>query len=380
MSCPSALATAHVGGRPSSPLDAPPAPRSHYQTLCPAPHTHIYAHGNAGNAPERELDFARGTPAAVAMHHQRQTFDRKTRSSTTKNAETHVGIPRALMEENPLLQQIHSTPCPFTAQTRVTTTTTITTVVTTNTSAHPGDVELGIQPWLSTNTQTDVHEDTTIAQNSELVALRNPNAMQVEAAVALPAAPLNHAVPTPNATNMHRRNGRRKSLDMTASPILPIRRSRRTSSPAPPDSSHQPKPVLTAKVTSLVDNGSENQQQRYTPAVLLHMSRIPRPSDLVIVRLVDGETNEVFEASGEFLCALDPKRASIGTGELLISPVAVPTHLSHVNLEECRLSFSWLSGERIVTSCVTMPLGSVTETSVARDSTQPPVLKRPKLE
>ena len=107
--------------------------------------------------------------------------------------------------------------------------------------------------------------------------------------------------------------------------------------------------------------------------VLLQLSQAPKSSDLLFMRLIISGNAE-FEASGEFLTTIVPKHSTTPTGEILVAPFSMPPHLSHINLEDCRLSFSWLSGERVQATLVSDPL------SAASASAQPPALKRAKLE
>lgn len=299
----------------------------------------------------------------LAVHHKRQSMDKSARSSSAQHSEAHIGVPTAAMAQDERYHRLATNSCPFSAQSVVTTTKTTITTVTTNISTHPGDVEQGFQPWFTTNTRTDVAESTSVDNNSELIAAGNPNSMQIEEAF--------NSVD--DMANIHRRNGRRRSFDVTsallpaAHPRAPTRRSRRTSNPAAVDPLHRPKLNMTATVAAIP------QTPRQTPLALLQLSHEPKSSDLIILRLVI-PGNAEFEASGEFLTAVNPKHSTTPTGEILVPSFSMPPHLSHINIEGCFLSFSWLSGERVQATLVSDPLSASPATG------QPPLLKRPKLE
>ena len=307
-------------------------------------------------------------PSAIAVHHKRHSVDKSTRTSSTQHTEAHIGVPNALMEQDNRYRHLLTNSCPFTAQSVVTTTTTITTTVTTNTSAHPGDTAHGFQPWFSTNRRTDVAESTTVTHQSELIAAGNPNSMQIEQAYLI----------VDDLAQLPRRTGRRRSFDDTNAANLtaaanvpgteraPIR-GRRTSTPAAVNPTQGPKFTITATISPLPSQNHE------TPLTFLRLSHAPKSSDLIIMRLV-APANAEFEASGEFLTAIVPKHSTTATGEILVAPFSLPSYLSHINLEDCRLSFSWLSGERVQAALVSDPL------SPTPASALPPLLKRPKLE
>lgn len=306
----------------------------------------------------------RGLGRALAVHHKRHSVDKNARTSSSQHSEAHIGVPSAAMAQEERYRRLATNSCPFSSQSVVTTTTTTTTTVTTNTSAHPGDLEHGFQPWFTTHVRTDIAESTSVSNHSELIAAGNPNSMQIEEAFKV----------AEDLGNIHRRNGRRRSFDVTngavANDRAPIRRSRRASTLAAADPSHRPALHMTATVSSIP---LQTATARQTPLVLLQLSQAPKSSDLLFMRLIITGNGE-FEAAGEFLTTIDPKHSTTPTGEILVAPFSLPTHLSHINLEDCRLSFSWLSGERVQATLVSDPL------SVAPATGLPPALKRAKLE
>ena len=327
-------------------------------------------------------------PSPLAVRHHRQSFDRKSQTSTSQRYDTHIGSAHAIQDAN--VAALLSSPSPISAQSTVTTTTVITTTITTNMTSHPGNQWQGVQPWVTTATRTDVQETSSVSHHSDLFAASScPIGADVMEASHVLMPPPFHAIEAPKSPEQlrERRNvGFRRSYGAAnSSPPSPsstgrssISKSRRTSAPPTTDAAAAREMHQGSRIDATIAPLPTLHSQRHTPTTLLRLSSAPRSSDLILIRLLAPlhyhNIPEAFEEgyTGEFLAAIDPKRNATAAGEILISPIPLPTALANCPLEECRIVFQWLSGERVQATYTSECLGGT--------HLPPPASKRPKLE
>lgn len=318
--------------------------------------------GETPPTPVSLFDMGLPSPVPLALRQNRQTFDRKTHFSTKHHYESHFGIPQGPCNEN--VRNLLSSPTPRSTQSTVTTTTVITTTITTNSEVLPGDSQTGYQPWVAISTRTDVQESNTVTSNSDVVSLEYPNAMNIDA-----PHPRIETLPSVPIALEERKGVRRHFTEIAPEPskiARCTRKPRRTSTPATIDSS----PALPATMSAVISPLSQLANNLQTPTCLLRLSAIPKPSDLIIVRIILPSSDPL----GEYLTTVDLKHATTASGEIIISPVLLPPNLlpPTVSLEDCKLRFSWLSADLILHSLTSDTLG-------LPHSHQEPSSKRPKL-
>jgi hypothetical protein len=263
------------------------------------------------------------------------------------------------------LQKLLASPSPLSSQSTVTTTTVITTIITTNSEVHPGDIRTSFQPWVAHSTRTDVQETSTVASRSDMCSIEYPTAMEVD------EAPAEVMIKSEEVESQDSRKGVRRHFNEIAGEGRKLRRStrraRRTSAPTTVGAAQVP----TATISAIVSPLSNLATNRQTPTCLLRLSVAPKPSDLIVVRLVSA-TND---SPGDYLATVEVKHAVTAAGEIVVAPIPLPAHLSNPPpcLEEAKLRFSWFSGDHCIASQTSEQLGP---TLVQHE----PSTKRPKLQ
>lgn len=321
---------------------------------------HAYGHTTV---PDYQL------PPPVTLHHQRRSNDRNTHASTSYVHETHLGSPPGVvLEVDPGVCLAPTTP--FTTRSVVTTTTTITTTITTNTTAHGGDVSTSYQPWYATEKRTDVHEATTVHHESDVLAIGNSSVLEVVPTISAPETRLRSVeAAADGGRGGSEKRGRRRRFHETDEMIhlatvtdhaIPHRKARRKARPLTytrnDEALHSRSPAYTFVDAVLAPLSTQAPSQ--TPTALLRLSHPPNPSDLIIIRLITLDLDGSEVSAGEFLSSISPKRSCTASGEILVSPISLPPSLSHISISQCRLSFSWLIGDRIRTTLITNSLGT----------------------
>ena len=308
------------------------------------------------------------------LHH---SFDRKSQSSATQRMDARVGTSRGPVAAKGFRQSRSDATTPIVAQSTVSTTTTTTTTVTTTTTTNSGNQFTNFQPWYSTVTRTDVHQSSYTQRDSDMVLLAPPTAMDVT------VPPMDGMQVDVHEPVINRRHGRRRSaterfagekLSRAACTCGPShrasRRARGISAPtsmAPMDFTPEDIQVQLTKQ----ENGSVAFP--WTPAALVTLNSPPKASDLLIVRLLVDNSDD-NEDSEHFLTAIAPKFSINEQGAISIPSQTLPPSVLSlgVTLDQCRLSFSLLTGERIQATHISDYLaGSSTENA--------PSSKRPRL-
>jgi hypothetical protein len=109
----------------------------------------------------------------------------------------------------------------------------------------------------------------------------------------------------------------------------------------------------------------------WTPAASLQLNSAPKASDLLIIRLLVDES-EGMDDSAHFIAAIAPKFSLDDHGIVSIPSQPLPPSVLAlgITLDQCRLSFSLLSGERIMATHISDYLGG-SSADIAPSSKRP---------